>query len=363
MRIVAVFVVPFARPVVARPRRRTFSDGHKAFRGAHLIAASSTSTTISGTSAVGHTPPRHLAIDGKWVTSCFSADRACLIFIPDLASARCWPVHPIAVVPPRRWPGFASRTYCLSRGANAGLQAGDCIRTIDGKSNPRSAPRATWVRGFSRPPVTSGTLTLLRDPQVLKPDTWLTRYRVRPVVASSSWPGQGWRWCRFAASRPHAEPSQACAGQGARRPSLKAWCSTLRNTMAGGSTHARCAGELPPKNTLWLDALQRSVKVAEQRTTARPLVSGVPMRADQRRQPPRAPVSCRPRAKPTGAHRPQRNARQWNVQIVVVLGHGWAAKVTIARFPRAVVQLLDCTGLDPTSKVQMDAKALRRWCS
>jgi len=246
-----------------------------------------------------------------------------------------------------------------SAAARAGVLPGDRILRADGKA-VKGGDAMAVARSLRGRAGTTVTLTLLRDTQVVTKTIKRAPFVFEPV-SMQTLPG-GVALVRIRMFSEKTPGLLKTALDQARGSGVKALVLDLRDN-PGGLFEAmlKCANELLPKGTLVVTALHRGGKLEENRTSAEPVVTGVPMAALVDGATASSAEMLAAAMQSVGARViGKRTMGKWNAQSIEELGNGWAAKLTIAWFRAPSGQMLDGKGLEPDVEVELDPASATR---
>lgn len=239
----------------------------------------------------------------------------------------------------------------------AGLQRGDKILKIDGKSfkgqNVRDVANA--IRGRAGSAV---TLTFLREDKIIQKSVVRAAITFAPVMEMML-PGQiGLITLRAFTEKTPAQLRATLARL--KQRGVRGLVLDLRNNEGGVFENVvEAAGALLPKGTLVVTAVGRSGKEDPHRTTTSPVVTGVPVSVIVSKTTASgaeifaAALKHGLGAKVVG----KRTHGKWNVQRIAELPNRYAFKYTVGVFKSPAGELLDGKGLDPDLEIDMDDEA------
>ena len=245
-----------------------------------------------------------------------------------------------------------------SAAERAGMQAGDKIIKLDGKSL-KGMPEDEVARSMRGKAGTSATLTILRDAEIVTRTIRRAPFAIDPVVSLMLPGGAGLVQIRgFSEKTPGL--LKAALGR-LHAGGMKALVLDVRNNEGGAyDSMLECAGELLPKGSVVVTEVRRGGAVEDKRTTAEPVVS-VPTAVLVNGVTASGAEILAGALKQAGARVIGKRTRgKWNAQWVEELGNGWAIKFTTIVFRAPWGASLDGRGLDPDVEVEEDPRDLAR---
>jgi carboxyl-terminal processing protease len=243
--------------------------------------------------------------------------------------------------------------------ARAGLAAGDEILKVDGRP-VRGIEEKSVARSIRGPAGTNVTLTVLRDSQIFTRTVKRARFVFEPVTQLALPNGVALVQVRmFSEKTPQLLRS---ALERARAQGVKALVLDVRDNPGGlFERMIDCASLLLPRGAVVVSAQHRGGKSEDIRTSAEPLVSGIPVAVLVNGDTASSAEMLAGAMQAAGAHVVgKRTMGKWNAQRLVELGNGWAAKMTVAWFRTPSGAMLDGKGLEPDVEVEMSPKATTR---
>ena len=245
-----------------------------------------------------------------------------------------------------------------SAAERAGMQVGDKILKVDGKSL-KGVSEDEAARSMRGKAGTSVTLTILRDTDIVTRTIRRAPFNIDPVTSMMLPGGAGLIQVRMFTEKTPALMRTAL--EKLRGAGMKALVVDLRGNEGGHyGAMLDCAGELLPKGALVVTEVHRGGKTEDKRTATEPVAS-VPMAALVNGVTASGAEILAGALKQSGARVVGKRTRgKWNAQWLEELGNGWAIKFTTIVFRAPWGASLDGRGLDPDVEVEEDANEFAR---
>jgi carboxyl-terminal processing protease len=237
-----------------------------------------------------------------------------------------------------------------SAAERAGLQVGDKILKLDGKS-VKGLSQSEAARSIRGKAGTTVTLTILRDAEIVNKTIKRAPFVIDPVRQTMLPGGLALLEVRMFTDKT---PKMFRTALEKLRGSARGLIIDLRSNEGGKyDTMLECANQLLPKNSPVVTELRRGGATVEKRTWSDPLTT-VPIVVLVDHETASGAEILAAALKQSGARVVgKRTFGKWNAQELVDLGNGWGAKYTTVVFRAPSGALPDGHGIDPDVEVEL----------